>query len=141
LAKQHAMPAHASSEFFAVVAVAAAAVLLFESLGALASKRYGFPYANLTVAQWALYLLLGLFVQLALHDVRRTVAVALIAAALEAGAGWAIAARIGSGRAAASPGRIGTGMLLAIVTCTAAALCGATWLLYGVAWVLLRVRA
>ncbi len=129
-----------SVPFVASLAAGVAAVLLFETLGALAAKRFGFRYGNLTVPMWLLYLLLGLFVQIALLDVRRTVAVAAVAAVVEATAGWAIAVRIGPGRFDASRARVATGLALAVVTDTAAALCGATWLLYGIAWALLRVR-
>ena len=135
------MPANPSSVFWATAAVAVVAALLFETLGALAAKRFGFRYGNLTVPMWACYLLLGLFAQVALLDVRRTVAVAALAAVVEATAGWAIAVRIGPGRLDASPARIAVGLALAVVTDTAAALCGATWLLYGVAYALLRVRS
>lgn len=134
------MLANRSPVFWAATAAAVVAVLLFETLGAFAAKRFGFRYGNLTVPMWALYLLLGLFVQVALLDVRRTVTVGAVAALVEATAGWAIAVRIGPGRFDASPARIATGLALAVVTDTAAALCGATWLLYGVAWALLRVR-
>jgi hypothetical protein len=126
--------------FWIATAVAVAAVLLFETLGALAAKRFGFSYGNLTVPMWVLYLLLGLFVQVALLDVRRSVTVAAIAAVVEATVGWRIAVLIGPGRLDASPARVATGLALAVLTDTAAALCGATWLLYGIAWVLLRVR-
>jgi Na+/H+ antiporter NhaA len=122
------------------MAVAVVAVLLFETLGALAAKRWGFRYGNLTAPMWVLYLLLGLFVQVALLDVRLTVTVAAVAAVVEATAGWAIAARIGPGRLEASGARIAAGLALTVATDTAAALCGATWLLYGIAWALLRVR-
>ncbi len=126
--------------FAASLAAAVAAALLFETLGSLAAKRFGFRYANLTVPMWVLYLLIGLFVQVTVLDVRRTVAVAALAAVVEATAGWAIAVRLGPAQVAASRARVATGLALAAVTDTAAALCGATWLLYGVAWVLLRVR-
>jgi hypothetical protein len=134
------MLANRGSAFWIAMALAIAAVLLFETLGALAAKRFGFRYGNLAGPMWLLYLLLGLFVQVALLDVRLTVTVAAVAAVIEATAGWAIAVRIGPGRFEASRARIATGLALAVVTDTAAALCGATWLLYGVAWVLLRVR-
>jgi hypothetical protein len=129
-----------TAPFVASLAAGIAAVLLFETLGSLAAKRFGFRYGNLAVPMWLLYLLLGLFVQVALLDVRRTVTVAAIAAVVEATVGWAIAVRIGPGRFDASRARVATGLALAVVTDTAAALCGATWLLYGVAWALLRVR-
>ncbi len=129
-----------SAPFVASLVAGVVAVLLFETLGALAAKHFGFRYGNLTVPMWLLYLLLGLFVQVALLDVRRTVTVAAVAAVVEATAGWAIAVRIGPGRLDASRARVATGLALAVVTDTAIALCGATWLLYGVAWALLRMR-
>ena len=99
------MLAGRGSAFWVAMLAAVAAVLLFETLGALAAKRWGFRYGNLTAPMWVLYLLLGLFVQVALLDVRLTVTVAAVAAVVEATAGWAIAARIGPGRLEASRAR------------------------------------
>jgi hypothetical protein len=107
-------------------------VLAFDVLGALTAKRCGFPYANLAIPAWILYLLLGLGVQTALLDPRATAIVAAVAALVEATAGNAIVARIGPPRPAMTARQLVAGSAVAVVSEVAIAFVGATWLFYAI---------
>lgn len=106
--------------------------------GAASSRRYGFPYARLALPTLAVYALLGFFMQVALLDVQRTMSVVSLAALLDVTAGSALVSRIGPPRAAARGGRLLAGIAVALVAQIASAFVGATWLLFGVAWLLMR---
>ena len=122
-----------------VAAVAIACVLAWMALGAYASRRLAFPYARLALPTLLVYLLLGFFVQVYVDDVYRAMQIAIVASVLDVSLGYLIVGRIAPPRANASKLQLLIGAVLALVSQAAIALVGATWLLYGVIF-LLRMR-
>ncbi|HKS04892.1 MAG TPA: hypothetical protein VJR92_01145 [Gemmatimonadaceae bacterium] len=73
------------------------AVLVLDTVGALASKRFAFPYSRLCVVSWSIYITLGYLVGTGnglLAAAYTTFAVSLV----DASVGWRIAWLIGPGR-------------------------------------------
>lgn len=115
-------------------AAAVGVVLLFDVLGALAARKFRFAYGALAVPSLILFLLLGLVVQATLLDARLVAAVAALAAVVEASAGHALVQRIGPPRPPMRAAQLLVGSLVGIVSETAIAFVGATWLFAGVVW-------
>jgi hypothetical protein len=121
-----------SVRFWETLGAAVAFVLLFDVLGARLARRFGFPYAMMAIPSWIVFLLMGLFVQGELFDIRATVIVAAVAALAEATLGNRIVAWIGPPRPAMTTTQLLVGSALGVVSQVAIAFVGATWLFYGV---------
>jgi hypothetical protein len=121
-----------TSTFCEALGGAVAFVLLFDVVGARLARRFGFSFAFLAIPSWIVFLLMGLFVQGELFDVRATVIIAAVAALVEATLGNRIVAWIGPPRPPMTTTQFLTGSTLGVVSEVAIAFVGATWLFYGV---------
>ena len=120
-------------------AIAVASVLALTALGAWLARRFSFPYARLAGPTLLVYLLLGLFVQIYVDNVFRAEQIVIVAAVIDVTLGFGIVSRIAPPRAPASRLQLLFGLVLALIAQAAAGFIGATWLLYGVIF-LLRLR-
>ena len=85
-----------------VILVGAAAVLAFDTIGSLASRRFRFPYTKLTLGSFAIYFVVGV-VAATSGSVTSAALTGAIVGLVESTVGWAISWRIGPGRPADSP--------------------------------------
>jgi hypothetical protein len=80
-----------------VIVLGAVGILLLDTVGSLASKRYGFAYSKLMAGSFAIYLAVGVAANTDDSIVPSMVAGALVAL-IESTLGWAISWKIGPGR-------------------------------------------
>jgi hypothetical protein len=85
--------------YFAVILLATAAVLIFDTMGSLASRRFGFAYSRLMVGSFAIYLAVGLGTASDGSLIPCVLAGGIIGL-VDSTLGWAISWRIGPGRPA-----------------------------------------
>jgi hypothetical protein len=81
------------------VVVGALAVLVFDTVGSFASRRFGFAYSRLAPGSFLLYLLVGLATART-GSLGAAAIAGVIVALVEATVGWAISWCIGPGRLA-----------------------------------------
>ena len=81
-----------------VVIAGSIAILLFDAVGSLASRRWEFPYSRLMVGSFLVYLLTGFFVAAISHDEHDWIHAGIVVGLVESTLGWAISWWIGSGR-------------------------------------------
>jgi hypothetical protein len=112
-----------------IILIGSLSVLVLDTGGSLASRRFGFPYPWLALASWVIYALVGI------ATIRRTgsagdaLLAGVLVGAVDATIGWAISWRIGPGAPAVNargPVQVG----LAAVLTAASAGCVA-WLASG----------
>jgi hypothetical protein len=80
-----------------VLLVGGAAVVAFDALASLASRRFGFAYTSAAIGSWVIYAVVGFFAA----DSGSIAAAALAGAAMglvDATLGWYVSRRIGPGR-------------------------------------------
>jgi hypothetical protein len=82
-----------------VIVLGAVAVLIFDTIGSVASERYAFAYSRLMAGSFAIYLAVGFAANAGNSIVASMVAGAAIAL-IESTLGWAISWKIGPGRPA-----------------------------------------
>src|SRR5437867_1019285 len=86
-----------------VVIAGSIAILLFDAVGSLASRRWEFPYSRLMVGSFLVYLLTGFFVAAISHDEHDWIHAGIVVGLVESTLGWAISWRIGPGRSPTTP--------------------------------------
>jgi len=118
---------------FALVTLAAVIVgLANDALGAFAARRYHFPLTRLVIPTLVVYALMGFFARVALSDVRQAITAVGIAAILSATLGYRLVSHFAPPHTNATPVQIAIGLAVSAVIEIGIALCGATWLIYGV---------
>lgn len=126
---------------FVLTVLAAAAVgIANDALGAFAARRYRFSMTRLVVPTLVVYALMGFFARVVLPDVQQALTAVAVAAIVSATLGYRLVARLAPPRTNASPAQIAIGLAVAAVIEFGIALCGATWLIYGVGQGLLLHR-
>jgi hypothetical protein len=85
--------------YFGVILLAAVAVLTFDTMGSLASRRFGFAYSTLMAGSFAIYLAAG-FGTASDGSLIPCVLAGGIIGLVDSTLGWAISWRIGPGRPA-----------------------------------------
>lgn len=82
-----------------VIMFGAAAILAFDTIGSLASRRFGFAYSGLIFGSFAIYLAVG-FGTTSGGSLMPAVFAGAIVGLVESTLGWAISWRLGPGRPA-----------------------------------------
>ena len=88
-----------------VVIIFGVSVLLFDTVGALASRYFGFPYSALTFGSLVIYMFLGWAVT-SRQSITSAALTGALVAFIDATIGWAISWRIGPGKVEATSTRI-----------------------------------
>jgi hypothetical protein len=105
------------------IVMGAAAILVFDTLGSLASRRFAFAYSRLAMGSFAIYLAVG-FLSHSGGSVVPSVLAGAAIALIESTAGWAISWTIGPGRPARDMSISGILQTVALVTALGAMLGG-----------------
>jgi hypothetical protein len=82
---------------FTAILLGGVAILAFDTLGSLASRRYGFAYSRLMVGSFAIYVASG-FVTTTEGSIAPSVFAGAMVGLIESTLGWAISWKIGPGR-------------------------------------------
>jgi len=104
-------------------------ILLFDTLGSLASKRFGFAYTSLTIGSMLIYAATGYFAGRTAPLATAALA-AILVGVVEATLGWAISWKIGPGRTPSgllTPADVVTALLFVVFLAGACGAAGA-WL-------------
>ena len=104
-----------------VLIVGSFAVLLFDTIGSIASRQFRFRYASLAIVSWILWLGTGFFAAW-YGQLYLSLLAGGIVAFVEATLGWYISCLIGPGRPKNKLSRIAIGKIVLIVTMKGAAL-------------------
>jgi hypothetical protein len=124
--------------FALVIAAAVIVGLANDALGAFAARRYAFSLTRLVIPTLVVYALMGFFARVALSDVREAMTAVGIAAILSATVGYRLVSLFAPPRTNVPPVQIAIGLAVSAVIEIGVALCGATWLIYGVGQAILH---
>ena len=102
-------------DFGASVILGVVAVLVFDTLGSLAARRFRFAYPNLAPGSFAIYMVVG-YAAGAAEPVSMGILAGAVVALIESTVGWAISWKIGPGRPSVTPSLTVILRTVAIVT-------------------------
>lgn len=117
-----------TSSYKRVLLVAAAVVLVFDTVAAVASATLGFSYASAAPGSWLIYAAAGFFGARAGGGVWMGVLAAAMTGLVDSTAGWLVSSAIGPGRpvgAAAGAGAVAATVVTVTVLAGVAGIIGA----------------